>query len=224
MKCSKCGVEDKNLFYKDNTHKNSWLCKDCMKKYLKEKRKFLKFKCVNIKGSKCSKCGYDRNYAALEFHHAKDDKMFNLCNLSSYSWDDIQNELKKCVLLCANCHSEEHNKLYNSSCDFEFDHESSFFKKKRGYFKAKIAICEVCGTKINSPKNKQRFCSLRCSAKKRQTAGKPDCETLKNLINKMSLEAAGRVYGVSGNTVKQWAKNYKISKEECDNGSRHHWK
>lgn len=210
MKCSKCGVENKNLFYKDKAHKNLWLCKECMKEYSKEKRRFLKFKCVKIKGEKCSKCGYNKNYSALEFHHVSNDKIFNLSNLSSHSWDDIKKELEKCILLCANCHSEEHNKEYSNSHEFKFNHELSLTKKRRSYFKNKIIICEVCGAKIKSPKNKQKFCSLKCSATKRQTAGKPDCDTLKEMIVAMSWESIGKFYGVSGNTARQWAKNYKI--------------
>lgn len=61
----------------------------------------------------CSKCGYNKNAAALEWHHPNDDKEYNPSNLiSSISWDSYnlyRKEISKCVLLCANCHREEHN-------------------------------------------------------------------------------------------------------------------
>ena len=60
---------------------------------------------------KCSMCGYDKNYAALEFHHRNpENKVFNLDsrNLSNTNWDSILKELDKCDLLCSNCHAETH--------------------------------------------------------------------------------------------------------------------
>ena len=61
-------------------------------------------------GGKCCKCGYCNNLAALEFHHLRDKKFVLSSNaFKSYSDDVILEEAKKCVLLCANCHREEHN-------------------------------------------------------------------------------------------------------------------
>ncbi len=57
-------------------------------------------------------CGYDKNYAALEFHHKVPiEKLFqlDLRSLSNRSWDAILEEAKKCQLLCSNCHAEYHN-------------------------------------------------------------------------------------------------------------------
>jgi hypothetical protein len=65
---------------------------------------------VNSLGGKCSRCGYSKNIAALAFHH-KGNKEFQLDvrNLSNRRADRIVSEVKKCVLLCHNCHAEEHN-------------------------------------------------------------------------------------------------------------------
>jgi len=62
-------------------------------------------------GGCCTRCGYRRNAAALTWHHVvPTGKRFSLDvrNLSNRSEDDIRVELAKCVLLCANCHAEEH--------------------------------------------------------------------------------------------------------------------
>lgn len=55
-------------------------------------------------------CAYNKNYSALQFHHLK-DKLFNLDsrNIGNRSMESLLLELDKCVLLCANCHAEEHN-------------------------------------------------------------------------------------------------------------------
>jgi hypothetical protein len=70
-----------------------------------------KIEIVNIKGGSCEICGYNKSLAALSFHHLDPStKKFglDLRNLSNRKWDDILNELKKCQLLCMNCHIEIH--------------------------------------------------------------------------------------------------------------------
>jgi len=65
---------------------------------------------IAAKGAKCEKCGYDKCMEALEFHHLNEsDKNFGLSEKGyARSWKRIEKELKKCVLLCANCHREVH--------------------------------------------------------------------------------------------------------------------
>tara|TARA_R100000541_G_scaffold47516_1_gene54520 strand:+ start:55 stop:498 length:444 start_codon:yes stop_codon:yes gene_type:complete len=70
----------------------------------------------NIKLKKgCLHCGYNKYAIALDFHHL--DKLLKEKNISSYwrtSWaqfKQIENEIKKCEILCANCHRVEEQKL-----------------------------------------------------------------------------------------------------------------
>ena len=71
-----------------------------------------KLQLVEMLGGQCSLCGYDRNLSALHFHH-KDSTQKNfklgLRILSNKKMSSILDEVKKCELLCANCHAEEHN-------------------------------------------------------------------------------------------------------------------
>jgi len=56
----------------------------------------------------CSVCGYNKCGDALEFDHInREDKKFSLSSCGSRSWEAIHEEIKKCVLLCANCHREK---------------------------------------------------------------------------------------------------------------------
>jgi len=67
---------------------------------------------IEMSGGGCKKCGYNKNMAALHFHHIHpDQKSFKLDvrKLSNKKWEYIVIEYKKCDLLCANCHSEHHN-------------------------------------------------------------------------------------------------------------------
>ena len=71
-----------------------------------------KLELVRMNQGACENCGYDRNYAALEFHHLDSDtKSFqlDLRSLSNRKWSVIEKEAKKCILLCSNCHAELHN-------------------------------------------------------------------------------------------------------------------
>ena len=62
---------------------------------------------VYIMGGKCSICGYDKCIAALEFHHVnKSTKNRGLSDGNCYSWEKDVEEVKKCALVCSNCHKE----------------------------------------------------------------------------------------------------------------------
>jgi hypothetical protein len=63
---------------------------------------------VELLGGKCSKCGWSGDIAVLQFHHTESDKEFGVSSSLHKSWDVVEKELQKCVLLCANCHCLEH--------------------------------------------------------------------------------------------------------------------
>jgi len=78
----------------------------------------LKRKLVEAAGGKCSRCGYDKSIYALDFHHTQPDKeaqvsalIFRAAAGSEAQLRAALAEAKKCVLLCANCHREEHATL-----------------------------------------------------------------------------------------------------------------
>jgi Fe-S-cluster-containing dehydrogenase component len=72
----------------------------------------IKEKLVSLSGDCCQSCGYNKNYAALQFHHIDPKtKSFALNGTSSriFSWEEVVKEMAKCLLLCANCHMELHH-------------------------------------------------------------------------------------------------------------------
>lgn len=111
--CPSCG--------KDRTPENTrkykkrlqGYCKECTAKNLNKRSRTLKEKCVQYKGGCCQTCGYNKCNAALDFHHINpDEKDFNISAALGRKFDDeIKNELDKCIILCANCHREEHFRL-----------------------------------------------------------------------------------------------------------------
>lgn len=70
---------------------------------------------VTYNGNKCEKCGYDKCFSALTFHHINKEnkdyaigvKSIRITNIAELN-DDILNELDKCELLCSNCHRDAH--------------------------------------------------------------------------------------------------------------------
>lgn len=111
-KCIICGKE----FLPNN--KNRTYCFECSPSGLssaesvKLHARLLKHKLIEYKGGKCEKCGYNKCDGALQFHHLNpNEKEFtisntNLGNLKTF--EDFYKEVDKCILLCANCHAEEH--------------------------------------------------------------------------------------------------------------------
>lgn len=82
-------------------------CKN--KQAVTDKRRKNKRDLVAALGGKCVRCGYDKSYAALQFHHHSDDKSFGLSSGGvTKSYAKLLEEAKKCELICANCHAEEH--------------------------------------------------------------------------------------------------------------------
>jgi len=106
LKHKTCVVCNKDLGENLSNHTK---CKTCVTRL---RRLRLKIKCVDYLGGECQKCGYNNHLAALQFHHLDpNEKEFTISSSKhSYSWELIQKELDKCILLCSNCHSIEHSK------------------------------------------------------------------------------------------------------------------
>lgn len=106
--CSRCGCTDVDKFY---GHKK-YICAECFKKESLDRFRKNKKMAVDLLGSSCSRCGYNKSVSALEFHHSdpsvKDPKF---SNMSHWSFARIKDELNTCVLLCSNCHRELHDEL-----------------------------------------------------------------------------------------------------------------
>jgi predicted HNH restriction endonuclease len=86
------------------------------KYYVYERRKRLKTLSIEYLGGKCQICGYEKCKDALVFHHLSPElKQHTISDGDTRSWERIKTELDKCILLCANCHSEVHANLHAAS-------------------------------------------------------------------------------------------------------------
>lgn len=101
-------LNTKNVYNKFCSSK----CKN--KYYVVKKRRDIKKRIVDYKGGQCESCGYIGHPAVYDLHH-KDPlaKDFSISRFGhSRSWSRVKSEIEKCILLCANCHREEHAKNY----------------------------------------------------------------------------------------------------------------
>lgn len=99
-------------------------------------RYYKKIKCIEYLGGKCEKCG-DTNIFHLVFHHNTDEKDFDISDIWGKHLSDIKKELKKCILLCDNCHRELHfDKIIDNN---------KFRKSKEIFVEYKGNKCNKCG-------------------------------------------------------------------------------
>lgn len=174
-------------------------CKKCNSQYRMERWKSLKHKAVMLLGGKCHTCGYDRNLAALDFHHLDpSEKEGNWSKLKKRSWDRLVEELKKCVLLCKNCHAEYHcpNLMKSQLADthvFRVEYDRASFVQCTGK-------CPLCEKDVF----KTKFCSVDCARKSQQRVQRPSCDQLKAELKLMSWSEMGRKYGVSDSAIRKW--------------------
>lgn len=126
-RCYKCDKEkDKSEFSKNKKKSDglSSMCKECNKQYQKNHYKINKLDYASkakqhrhkmaewfaeIKSKmKCCECGED-HVACMDFHH-NGNKEIELADAIAAGWGEkrILEEIKKCKVLCANCHRKLH--------------------------------------------------------------------------------------------------------------------
>lgn len=110
MFCGKCGLdkpEDEFALDRGKGRGRQANCKQCHRERLAKRARDFKQRLVGMFGGQCVRYGYDRCIAALDFHHRDPQtKLFNI--KTTVPWGKLVEEAKKCDLLCANCHREEH--------------------------------------------------------------------------------------------------------------------
>tara|TARA_Y100000356_G_scaffold43872_1_gene34170 strand:+ start:288 stop:638 length:351 start_codon:yes stop_codon:yes gene_type:complete len=68
----------------------------------------------------CQLCGYKKHACALHFDHIDPNTKFKIISrMNNYSMEALKNEMRKCRVLCANCHAahteyQRQNKIVTS--------------------------------------------------------------------------------------------------------------
>ena len=128
--CSTCRIpKDESLFHKNKNKKDGLQsqCKDCarlrdaksyqgnnkrkeaIKNAREDKRDYNRNLTRRYKAwCKCKICG-EKEPVALDLHHTDPyEKDSNPASLYSYSTKRLKAEIRKCIVLCANCHRKVH--------------------------------------------------------------------------------------------------------------------
>lgn len=164
---------------------------------------------VYVMNGKCCLCGYDKCLSALELHHIDpNNKEFSFNNLNM-SWDKLQTELQKCILVCANCHREIHAGLIEQELKTSFNSQRAeeITKALNEWKKVSVNVCPVCG----APVSKKGVLCAECANKQRRVVKeRPTRQELKNLIRITPFTQIGKMYGISDNAIRKWCKKYNL--------------
>jgi hypothetical protein len=175
--CTSCGIhitEETGYIRKEKTRlKLTSQCKICISNKTKLKRENNKKQAIKYKGGCCNKCGYSKNTASLEFHHLNSiEKEIHPSKLMIKNWEVIKNEIDKCILLCSNCHREEHQKiddrilLESEFISFQTNNLSSHILTGRNTGKPSCYICDTLITNTNLVSKKHIPICKSCNSKR----------------------------------------------------------
>lgn len=170
-------------------------------------RKNLKKRCAYLFGSACVLCGYSNCLAALEFHHldpTQKDFQISEAYSNPKAWALVVEELRKCTLLCANCHREVHyNNLYIENKQYITGETDYRLWESTNYHKC------TCGKVIHKRNNS---CSDVCAKKLRQKidwlSEKDNILRLKDDDN-ISFVKIAVLYNTSDKTIAKWYTRFK---------------
>jgi hypothetical protein len=155
---------------------------------------------VDVFGGKCCICGYNKCIEALDFHHLnkaeKEESPSKI--ILRWSFEKAKIELDKCILVCANCHREIH----------AAEKEKKPIDLQKFYKPWLKKTCECCSKEFETKLENQKFCSISCNALSQRKVTRPTKEVLKELMETTSWTQLGRMFKVSDNGIRKWAKSY----------------
>jgi hypothetical protein len=82
-------------------------CRRCRVDSVARRRTRMRDLLIAEAGGACAICGFAGHPAALQFHHTSPEhKSFTIRNGDTRSLERMRAEVRKCILLCANCHAQ----------------------------------------------------------------------------------------------------------------------
>lgn len=189
--------------------------------HVKQWRTKTKERIIQSMGGCCVLCGYNKIQQALALHHlnpSEKEFSFGAIRAEPKKWITIVNELRKCVLVCHNCHTEVHAGVSvipdNVRCfDESYIEYKAVLQKTIPIYDApkttvQDKLCPVCGLVMP---NSNRTCSRQCSGKLHRRFDW-DSIDLAELLKTKSYLAIADDLGVSDAAVHKRAKKLGLKK------------
>jgi hypothetical protein len=206
--CTICNKE-----YKFKIH-SSCTKEQCPKCYYKSRKKKRKKFAIDLFGGKCQKCGYKTSLRCLVFHHI-DNKDIEISKILNGSWNRCVAELKKCVLLCANCHGELHDKLWDIDSIEKIILDDSAFdinEPHKTILPLETVLCKRCNKEFQKkPYQKKQYCSKKCVYTP-YVKFIPDKKSLLEYAKKFSITKIAKIFNVQKTEVRKWFNIYNIDR------------
>lgn len=193
--------------------------------HIKKRKKDL----IKVFHSKCCICGFDDFPEALEFHHVNPaTKSFGITDSNSITkaLDKQLEEMKKCILVCANCHRGIHQNYYQVPENYQelYDNKvaEQLLKELDEIKHGKKHYCQKCGQLISS--SQATYCK-KCASENQRKSERPPREELKDKIRKLPFTTIAKEYSVSDNAIRKWCDSYSLprTKKEINNYNDQEW-
>jgi hypothetical protein len=157
-RCKNCG--DKKLleeFVKSSSGKLGYsnICRFCNNAKKKQDQSNFYGRVALFLGGRCKYCGLETPwYEIYECHHENpEEKEYNISGLRHKDWDTVVvPELRKCILVCANCHSLLESQIARLRPNRTRDQMYKYAKKDQYKQRCVEYIsggCQICGLETN---------------------------------------------------------------------------
>lgn len=213
----------------ESSNKYYYIGDDIMADYSTNKKRqwriIIKQRAIEALGGCCANCGVKFNKPAMyDIHHINFEKEFNISSIQTNgakTWLKIRDELKKCCLLCPNCHRAFHCGEIDILFKDNYFNEEYYEWDMADYKQIKIlsenklipidnnkrsSICPKCG---GNKSYDGQICRS-CLAKKQWRCEHPSKEKMIELIKCNSIVQIGKMYGVSDNSIRNWLQGYNL--------------
>lgn len=187
VKLLKQKLDDYGIIYHFINNKSSKKLElfEILKENISYKSSDLKIRLIKegLKENKCECCGLPAIW---------NDKILTL-QLHHINGNHLDNRLENLQVLCPNCHSQTDT---FGGANLKIKH-----------------FCKKCGKELSSKKStycKKCAASLRSQNRKVKLEDRPSKEELLTLILTKPFTDIGKMYNVSDNSIRKWAKNYNL--------------
>lgn len=162
-------------------------------------------------GGKCQKCGYDRYYGNLTFHHILDKREeISRMIAATVAIETIIEEVSKCVLLCTICHGEAHAGLIECppiNTEERAENLKLMWSEKPVKKSNTLRPCAKCEKLTTALK----YCSASCSGLASRKIDWPESEILSKMVWEETVTSIALSLGVSDKAVKKHCKKLNIN-------------